>query len=76
MEADARRLQCKEEELMKRKQDIRSHLSQLKKDRRDMKAALEASTGEPHPDPGRERQLIALVCVAQESVPTLCCPSG
>lgn len=37
---------------MKRKQDIRSHLSQLKKDRRDMKAALEASTGEPHPDPG------------------------
>uniref|UniRef100_H2THL1 Actin filament-associated protein 1 n=1 Tax=Takifugu rubripes TaxID=31033 RepID=H2THL1_TAKRU len=45
VEADARRLQCKEEELMKRKQEIRSHLSQLKKDRRDMKAALETSTG-------------------------------
>ncbi|XP_056883259.1 actin filament-associated protein 1 isoform X1 [Takifugu flavidus] len=45
VEADARRLQCKEEELTKRKQEIRSHLSQLKKDRRDMKAALETSTG-------------------------------
>lgn len=58
MEADARRLQRKEEELMKRKQEIRSHLSQLKKDRRDMKAALEASTGESRSDSRRGRRLI------------------
>lgn len=46
MEADARRLQAQEEELMRRKQEIRAHLSQLKKERRDLRAALEASTGE------------------------------
>ncbi|CAL9694503.1 unnamed protein product [Knipowitschia caucasica] len=45
VEADAKRLQAKEDELMKRKQDIRSHLSQLKKERKDLRAALDAATG-------------------------------
>lgn len=46
VEADAKRLQTKEEELMKRKNDIRSHLSQLKKERRDLRTAVEAAAGE------------------------------
>ncbi|XP_045557236.1 actin filament-associated protein 1 isoform X1 [Salmo salar] len=45
VEADAKRLQAKEEELMKRKQDIRNRLTQLKKDRKDLRTAMEASTG-------------------------------
>lgn len=45
VEADAKRLQAKEDELMKRKQDIRNHLTQLKKERRDLRTALEAATG-------------------------------
>ncbi|XP_074517935.1 actin filament-associated protein 1 isoform X3 [Halichoeres trimaculatus] len=45
VEADAKRLQSKEEELMKRKQDIRNHLTQLKKERRDLRAAVEAAAG-------------------------------
>ncbi|XP_036407441.1 actin filament-associated protein 1 isoform X1 [Megalops cyprinoides] len=44
VEADAKRLQAKEEELLKRKQEIRNRLTQLKKERRDLKAALEATT--------------------------------
>lgn len=45
VEADAKRLQTKEEELMKRKNDIRGHLTQLKKERRDLRAAVEAAAG-------------------------------
>ncbi|KAG9345535.1 hypothetical protein JZ751_008679 [Albula glossodonta] len=45
VEADAKKLQAKEEELMKRKQDIRNRLTQLKKERRDLRTAIEASTG-------------------------------
>lgn len=45
MEADAKRLQAKEEELMKKKQEIRNHLTQLKKERRDLRAAVEAAAG-------------------------------
>ncbi|XP_070849443.1 actin filament-associated protein 1 isoform X1 [Chaetodon trifascialis] len=45
VEADAKRLQSKEEELMKKKQEIRNHLTQLKKDRRDLRAAVEAAAG-------------------------------
>lgn len=45
VEADAKRLQNKEEELMKRKQEIRNHLTQLKKERKDLRTALEAATG-------------------------------
>lgn len=45
VEADAKRLQAKEEELMKRKQDIRNRLTVLKKDRRDLRTAVEASAG-------------------------------
>lgn len=49
VEADAKRLQTKEEELMKRKQDIRTHLTQLKKERRDLRTAVEAAAGERRP---------------------------
>ncbi|XP_050931431.1 actin filament-associated protein 1 isoform X2 [Lates calcarifer] len=45
VEADAKRLQSKEEELMKRKQEIRNHLTQLKKERRDLRNAVEAAAG-------------------------------
>ncbi|XP_028998351.1 actin filament-associated protein 1 isoform X2 [Betta splendens] len=45
VEADAKRLQAKEDELMKKKQDIRNHLTQLKKERRDLRTAVEAATG-------------------------------
>lgn len=45
MEADAKRLQSKEEELMKKKQEIRNHLTQLKKERRDLRTAVEAAAG-------------------------------
>ncbi|XP_072523672.1 actin filament-associated protein 1 isoform X2 [Salminus brasiliensis] len=45
VEADAKRLQSKEEELLKRKQEIRNRLTQLKKDRRDLRTALENNTG-------------------------------
>ncbi|KAM8747195.1 actin filament-associated protein 1 isoform 4-T4 [Acanthopagrus schlegelii] len=45
VEADAKRLQSKEDELMKKKQEIRNHLTQLKKDRRDLRTAVEAAAG-------------------------------
>ncbi|GAA6221695.1 actin filament-associated protein 1 isoform X1 [Lates japonicus] len=45
VEADAKRLQSKEEELMKRKQEIRNHLTHLKKERRDLRTAVEAAAG-------------------------------
>lgn len=45
VEADAKRLQTKEEELLKRKNDIRNHLTQLKKERRDLRTAVEAAAG-------------------------------
>uniref|UniRef100_UPI003AAE361C actin filament-associated protein 1 isoform X2 n=1 Tax=Centroberyx gerrardi TaxID=166262 RepID=UPI003AAE361C len=45
VEADAKRLQSKEEELMKRKQEIRNRLTQLKKDRKDLRTAVEAAAG-------------------------------
>lgn len=45
VEADAKRLQAKEDELMKRKQDIRTHLTQLKKERTDVRTAMEATAG-------------------------------
>lgn len=50
MEADAKRLQTKEEELTKRKNDIRNHLTQLKKERRDLRTAVEAAAGERRPE--------------------------
>ncbi|XP_051522419.1 actin filament-associated protein 1 isoform X4 [Myxocyprinus asiaticus] len=45
VEADAKKLQAKEEELMKRKQEIRNRLTQLKKDRKDLRTAVENNTG-------------------------------
>uniref|UniRef100_A0A8C2DDE4 Actin filament-associated protein 1 n=1 Tax=Cyprinus carpio TaxID=7962 RepID=A0A8C2DDE4_CYPCA len=45
VEADAKKLQAKEEELMKRKQEIRNRLTQLKKDRKELRTAIENNTG-------------------------------
>nr|XP_046237167.1 actin filament-associated protein 1 isoform X2 [Scatophagus argus] len=45
VEADAKRLQSKDEELTKKKQEIRNHLTQLKKERRDLRTAVEAAAG-------------------------------
>ncbi|KAM6960000.1 actin filament-associated protein 1 isoform 3-T3 [Tautogolabrus adspersus] len=45
VEADAKRLQSKEDELMKRKQEIRNHLTQLKKERINLRTAVEAAAG-------------------------------
>ncbi len=46
VEADAKKLQAKEDELMKRKQEIRNRLTQLKKDRKDLRTAIDNNTGE------------------------------
>ncbi|XP_006629674.1 actin filament-associated protein 1 isoform X3 [Lepisosteus oculatus] len=45
VEADAKKLQAKEEDMLKKKQEIRNRLTQLKKERRDLRAALETCTG-------------------------------
>ncbi|XP_040821824.1 actin filament-associated protein 1 isoform X1 [Ochotona curzoniae] len=45
VEADAKRLQGKEEELLRRKEALRNRLAQLRKERRDLRAAIEANTG-------------------------------
>ncbi|XP_062859680.1 actin filament-associated protein 1 [Trichomycterus rosablanca] len=45
VEADAKRLQAKEEELLKRKQEIRNRLTHLKKDRIDLRTAIENNAG-------------------------------
>lgn len=44
VEADAKKLQTKEEELMRKKQEIRNRLTQLKKDRKDLRTAIENNT--------------------------------
>ncbi|XP_056325363.1 actin filament-associated protein 1 isoform X2 [Danio aesculapii] len=44
VEADAKKLQAKEEELMRKKQEIRNRLTQLKKDRKDLRTAIENNT--------------------------------
>lgn len=45
MEADAKRLQSKEEELLKRKEALRNRLAQLRKERKDLRAAIEVNAG-------------------------------
>ncbi|XP_039181866.1 actin filament-associated protein 1 isoform X4 [Crotalus tigris] len=45
VEADAKRLQTKEEELLKKKEILRNHLAQLRKERKDLRAALETNPG-------------------------------
>ncbi|MED6269058.1 hypothetical protein CHARACLAT_029120, partial [Characodon lateralis] len=45
VEADAKRLLAKEVELMKKKHEIRNHVTQLKKEKRDLRAALETAAG-------------------------------
>ncbi|XP_022361481.1 actin filament-associated protein 1 isoform X1 [Enhydra lutris kenyoni] len=45
VEADAKRLQSKEEELLKRKETLRNRLAQLRKERRDLRAAIEVNAG-------------------------------
>ncbi|KAL4698725.1 hypothetical protein H8959_011382 [Pygathrix nigripes] len=44
-EADAKRLQTKEEELLKRKEALRNRLAQLRKERKDLRAAIEVNAG-------------------------------
>ncbi|KAK2115415.1 hypothetical protein P7K49_006041, partial [Saguinus oedipus] len=45
VEADARRLQTREEELLKRKEALRDRLAQLRRERKDLRAAMDASAG-------------------------------
>ncbi|XP_054841219.1 actin filament-associated protein 1 [Eublepharis macularius] len=45
VEADAKRLQTKEEELLRRKEALRNRLAQLRKERKDLRAALEVNAG-------------------------------
>ncbi|XP_063579845.1 actin filament-associated protein 1 isoform X5 [Pongo abelii] len=45
VEADAKRLQTKEEELLKRKEALRNRLAQLRKERKDLRAAIEVNAG-------------------------------
>lgn len=45
MEADAKRLQAKEEELLKRREGLRDRLAQLRKERKGLRAAIEVNTG-------------------------------
>ncbi|KAG8133094.1 hypothetical protein E2320_010915 [Naja naja] len=45
VEADAKRLQTKEQELLKKKEILRNHLAQLRKERKDLRAALEMNPG-------------------------------
>ncbi|XP_061619731.1 actin filament-associated protein 1 isoform X5 [Phyllopteryx taeniolatus] len=45
VEADAKRLQAKDDELTKKKLDIRNHLAALKKERKDLRSAIEAASG-------------------------------
>nr|XP_033805881.1 actin filament-associated protein 1 isoform X2 [Geotrypetes seraphini]XP_033805883.1 actin filament-associated protein 1 isoform X2 [Geotrypetes seraphini]XP_033805886.1 actin filament-associated protein 1 isoform X2 [Geotrypetes seraphini]XP_033805895.1 actin filament-associated protein 1 isoform X2 [Geotrypetes seraphini]XP_033805902.1 actin filament-associated protein 1 isoform X2 [Geotrypetes seraphini] len=45
VEADAKLLQNKEEELLKKKEALRNRLAQLRKERRDLRAAIEVNTG-------------------------------
>ncbi|XP_006893684.1 PREDICTED: actin filament-associated protein 1 isoform X1 [Elephantulus edwardii] len=45
VEADAKRLQTKEEELLRRKETLRARLAQLRKERKDLRAAMDANTG-------------------------------
>ncbi|XP_070795245.1 actin filament-associated protein 1 isoform X2 [Pituophis catenifer annectens] len=45
VEADAKRLQTKEEELLKKKEILRNHLAQLRKERKDLRTALEMNPG-------------------------------
>ena len=45
VEADAKRLQAKEEELLKRREGLRERLAQLRKERKGLRAAIEVNTG-------------------------------
>ncbi|XP_018410471.1 PREDICTED: actin filament-associated protein 1 [Nanorana parkeri] len=45
VEADAKRLQVTEEELLKKKEALRNRLAQLRKEKRDTRAAIEANAG-------------------------------
>ncbi|KAM9331367.1 actin filament-associated protein 1 isoform 2-T2 [Gastrophryne carolinensis] len=45
VEADAKKLQMKEEELLRKKEALRNRLAQLRKEKRDIRAAIEANAG-------------------------------
>ncbi|KAF7469739.1 Hypothetical predicted protein [Marmota monax] len=49
VEADARRLQTKEEELLKRKEALRDRLAQLRRERKDLRAAIAVNAGRKTP---------------------------
>ncbi|XP_034021502.1 actin filament-associated protein 1-like, partial [Thalassophryne amazonica] len=67
VEADAKRLQAQEEELMKKKQDIRNHLAQLKKERKDIRAAVEAAAGKRlHSSLSEQLQKVEEACRRKE----------
>lgn len=54
VEADAKRLQSKEEELLRKKEALRNRLAQLRKERKDLRAAIEVNSGAS----GRKTQLV------------------
>ncbi|XP_053314225.1 actin filament-associated protein 1 isoform X2 [Spea bombifrons] len=45
VEADAKKLQMKEEDLLKKKEALRNRLAQLRKEKKDIRAAIEANAG-------------------------------
>ncbi|KAM8970612.1 actin filament-associated protein 1 isoform 2-T4 [Sarcophilus harrisii] len=45
VEADAKRLQTKEEDLLRKKETLRNRLAQLRKERKDLRAAIEVNAG-------------------------------
>ncbi|XP_063780044.1 actin filament-associated protein 1 isoform X2 [Pseudophryne corroboree] len=45
VEADAKKLQMREEELLRKKEALRNRLAQLRKEKRDIRAAIEANAG-------------------------------
>lgn len=45
VEADAKRLQAKEEELLRRREGLRDRLAQLRKERKGLRAAIEVNAG-------------------------------
>lgn len=49
VEADAKRLQAKEEELLRRREGLRDRLAQLRKERKGLRAAIEVNTGTQGP---------------------------
>lgn len=73
VEADAKRLQSKEEELVRRKEALRTRLAQLRQERRDLRAAIEANAGRARaarpPGPGLGAVVPSRACWGPEALP-------